>query len=129
MRSQILTVMNMKITVFLDVALCSLLETEWCLEGATITMAMTQFLPDHKVQNPRRQNSSAPKDETFDYLWPLNSCLWSIFFSCKTHQNTQDANFIMYYSRNKCYPEHKNYALFQYKQLERLYINCFLTKR
>jgi hypothetical protein len=53
---------SIKMTVFWDVALCSLMEIDvsQMLTASSITLMMEagQFLPDSTLQHPRRQSSS-----------------------------------------------------------------------
>jgi hypothetical protein len=67
-RLQVLTVVGMKMTVFRDVAPCSLAEIDWLFRGAyclhsddggsTHLWNTGQFLWDYTMQHPRRQSSS-----------------------------------------------------------------------
>jgi hypothetical protein len=88
---------GMKMTVFWDVALCSLVEINWCFKGAYCPhdggsknlWNVSQFLPNYTLQHLRRKSSS------YSLLWEpetsLNSgmskIIWApelrLLFQCK----------------------------------------------
>jgi hypothetical protein len=53
-----LKILGLKMTVFWDVALCSLMEVYRCFRGSKHLWNVSKLLPDYMAQHPRRQPSS-----------------------------------------------------------------------